>query len=106
MEREVLRYEILNLGIKISEIKNFEKKIDIILEQYYGREIKFNPYLNSKNKLIRLIIEGDFPTVSEWNAIAREEGYLSHLSLEYITGKNWNGLKSILLREIKDILME
>lgn len=106
MDREVLYYQVLNLGIKEKKIKNINEKIDVIIEKYYGRNIPFNPYLNSKHKLIRLIIEGEFPTVEQWNSIAAQEGYLSHVSLEYITEKNWKELKKYLTNEIKNILMQ
>ncbi len=106
MDKEELYYQILNLGIKEKKIRNLNEKLDVIINKYYGRNIPFNPYLNSKNKLIRLIIEGEFPTVGKWNSIAEEEGYLSHISLEYITEKNWKELKKHLTNEIKNILLE
>lgn len=106
MNREVLYYQVLNLGIKGKKIKNLNEKIDVIIKKYYGRNIPFNPYLNSKNKLIRLIIEGEFPPVEKWNEIAEQEGYLSHISLEYITEKNWKTLKKYLTNEIKSILLQ
>lgn len=106
MDREILRYEILNLGIKISKIKNIESKLDIIIEKYYSREIKFNSYLNSKNKLVRMILEGEFPTVKEWNDIAKKNGYFSNVSIEYITGYNWKKLEKALRNEIKEILLK
>ena len=93
MNKEELYYQILNIGIKLKRIKNVYTKLEKIIEKYYGRNIYFNPYLNSKNKLVRMIIEDDFPTVEEWNKIAEEEGYLSHISLEYIAECNWKQLK-------------
>lgn len=105
MNREILYYQILNIGIKIKHIKNVDEKIDNLIEKYYGRNVYFNPYLNSKNKLIRMIIEGEFPTVEEWNKIAAEEGYLSHISLEYIAECNWKQLKIKLIKEVKQILL-
>lgn len=106
MKKEVLYYQILNIGIKVKKIKNIDDKLDKIIERYYGRNIYFNPYLNSKNRLVRMTIEGEFPTVEEWNKIAEEEGYLSHISLEYIGECNWKELKIKLIKEIKQILLE
>ena len=106
MKKEVLYYQILNIGIKAKKIRDVDKKLDRIIEKYYGRNIYFNPYLNSKNRLIRMIIEGEFPTVGEWNKIAEEEGYLSHISLEYIGECNWKQLKIKLIKEIKKTLLE
>lgn len=105
MKREFLKYAILNLGIYPSKISNFEQKIDLLIETYYSREVNFNTYLKSKNKLIQLIIEGDFPTAEEWDKIAKKEMYLSHLSLKYISGCNWKKFKKVLILEIKDIFL-
>lgn len=96
---------MLNIGIKLKHIKNIDEKLDKIIEKYYSRDIYFSPYLNSKNRLIRMIIEGEFPTVEEWNKIAEEEGYLSHVSLEYIGECNWKELKIKLIKELKQILL-
>ena len=106
MKKEILYYEMLNVGIKVKKIKNIDEKLDKIIEKYYGRNIYFNPYLNSKNRLVRMIIEGEIPTVEEWNKIAEQEGYLSHISLEYIGECNWKELKIKLIKEIKQILLE
>lgn len=106
MNREELYYQILNLGIKIEKINQIEDKLDKIFERYYGREVFLNHYLNSKNRLIRLLIEGEFPTVEEWNKIADAEGYLSHVSLEFIAECNWKELKIKLIKEIKMILLQ
>lgn len=106
MKKEVLYYQILNIGLKLKHIKNIDEKLEIIIKKYYGRDIHFNPYLNSKNKLVRMIIDGEFPTVEEWNKIAEEEGYLSHISLEYIGECNWKEFKIKLLKEVKQILLE
>ncbi len=106
MKKEILYYQMLNIGIKVKKIKDVENKLDKIIEKYYGRNIYFNPYLNSKNRLVRMIIEGDFPTVEEWNKIAEEEGYLSHISLEYLGECNWKELKIKLIKEIKQIMLE
>ena len=92
MKKEILYYEMLNVGIKVKKIKNIDEKLDKIIEKYYGRNIYFNPYLNSKNRLVRMIIEGEFPTVEEWNKIAEQEGYLSHISLEYIGAVSYTHL--------------
>lgn len=105
MDIDVIKYGILNIGIKRTKIKNFEKKVQIIKEYYFDREVSLNPYLNSRNKLIRMIIECEFPNIIEWNRIAQKEGYLSNVSLEYIEDCNWRELKRKLVNEIKDLLL-
>ena len=41
-----------------------------------------------------------FPTVREWNNYARENNYLCHISLEYISKLDWNYLQIKVEREI------
>ena len=106
MNKEILYYQIQNIGIKLKRIKNIDEKLDIIIEKYYSRDILFNPYHNSKNRLMRMIIEDDFPTVEKWNQIAEDEGYLSHISLEYIAECNWKQLKIKMIKEIREILLK
>lgn len=105
MDIDVIKYGILNIGIKRTKIKNFDEKVKIIKECYFDRDVTLNPYLNSRNKLIRMIIEYEFPNIIEWNKIAQKEGYLSNISLEYIEDCNWRELKRKLMKEIKDILL-
>lgn len=104
MDKKVLYYQLSNLGIKLKKVNSLDEKLDWVIRKYYGRNVFFNPYLNSKNKLIRMLIEGEFPTVEQWNEIADLEGYLSHISLEYIGECNWKQLKKNLLNEIKEML--
>ncbi len=106
MNKEILYYQIQNIGIRLKRIQNIDEKLDIIIEKYYSRDILFNPYHNSKNRLMRMIIEDDFPTVEKWNKIAEDEGYLSHISLEYIAECNWKQLKIKMIKEIKAILLK
>ena len=105
MDRKTIYYGILNLGIDPSRIKNIDEKIEILIQTYYVREIKFKPFLNAKNKLIQLILEEGFPTVKQWNTIAKQQDYFSHRSLEYITNCNWKELERSLILEIKSMLL-
>lgn len=41
-----------------------------------------------------------FPTVKEWNKYAKENNFLCHLSLEYISKLDWNYLQIKVEREI------
>lgn len=105
MDKDVIRYGILNIGIKRTRIKNFDEKVELIEKYYYDRKVVLNPFLNSKNKLMRMIIEDEFPNIVEWNKIAQEEGYLSSVSLEYIENCNWRELRKKLVTEIKELLL-
>ena len=55
---------------------------------------------------MQMLIEGVYPSIEEWNSIAKHEKLLSHKSMEYISEKNWKKLRKELLLEIKDLLME
>ncbi len=104
MNKELLYYQILNLGIKIKKSSNIEEKLENIIKKYYEETDSLNPYINSKNHLVSMMIEGKFPTVDKWDKIAKEEGYLSHISIEYIAGCNWKKLKKNLMFELKEII--
>lgn len=104
MEKSIY-YGILNIGVDPSKIDSIKDKIEIIKDTYYKRDVKFSPYKNSKNKLVQLLLEEGFPTVREWNKIAKQEDYFSHISLEYITNCNWKELERKLITELRDILL-
>ena len=61
--------------------------------------------MNTKKNLIKKIKEivlntKKFPTVKQWDKIAKEGGFLSHISLEYMMKTNWNNLRVKTLREL------
>ena len=105
MKKDELDKCLRKIGIKIKKEDIKDKKLEEILEKYYGKEIPFNSYFNTRNYLMRLLIENQFPTIEQWNHIAEREGYLSHISIEYITGCNWKVLRKKLYQEIKEIAL-
>lgn len=106
MEKGELYNQLLKSKFKMKQIENLDERLEEILTLYYGRNIPFNSYLNSKNKLMRALIQDSFPTVEKWNDIAEKEGYLSHISLEYIEQCNWKGIKIKLKKELKTVLFK
>ena len=79
-------------------------QVNYIYQKYYCIDFNFDPYHNSKKALIRLLIEGAFPSPKEWDKIAYQEGYYSHLTLEYISNLNWRSFQSFLKKELQDEL--
>lgn len=41
-----------------------------------------------------------FPSIQEWNQIAKEKYLLSSTSMQYISKLNWNYLRTKILREL------
>lgn len=70
-------------------------------KQYpYNSEMK-ECYYESYRHLSNLTREfAEFPTTKEWNKYAKEKTLLSHLSMEYISGKSWNKLRDHILLEL------
>ena len=102
MKEEDLKYLILNIEKNVEDVN---LKVKILLETFYKRRIAcFNPYLNSKNKLIQMTIEGEFPSTKQWNKIAYKEGYYSSASMKYIENCSWKQLEVKIKKEIKEIL--
>lgn len=100
MEKKELKYLIVNVE---KDVENIEEKVEIIYEKYYEKSY-FRPYMNSRNKLAQMIIEGEFPTVKEWNKIAYQDGFLSSTTMKYMEDCSWNQLEQRIRKEIKKIL--
>lgn len=101
MEREEIKYLILNITNKIV---NVDEKVDLILKLYYNRRIYLQPYSNSRNRLIQLVLEERFPSPQEWNRIAYQEGMFSSITMKYIENCDWKGLEKKYRKELKQLL--
>ena len=100
-----MKEEIKKNIIKITKSnENLEEKLNFILQKYYNRRISFQTYLNTKNKLIQMLIEDQFPTVDEWNIIARNQCYYSSISIKYIEECEWKKLEKKLKQELREEL--
>lgn len=108
--RKKLNKSIEKYGLNSSETKEISEQIDELIKEYYD-SIKIVEYPKYSNMLIyykkayealksTTIQLEKFPTVSEWNKFAKENNYLSHISLEYISKLNWNYLKVKIEREL------
>ena len=101
MKEEELKYLILNI---VNNIENLDEKVKIIKEKYYDKRDNFKPYVNTKNKLVQLVIEDEFPSPQKWNEIAQKEGYFSSISVKYIEQCDWRKLETKIRQELKEIL--
>ena len=106
-----LNKSISKYGINSEETRKFSDEIDEKINEYYKsiEQIQYpkNSIINiAKNKSYQALKEDiienkKFPTVKQWNKLAEEKGYLSHIALEYIMKTNWNNLRVKTLRELK-----
>ena len=83
--KERLNETIIKHGIGSKEVYNASVQVDEeIIKYYQNTQMKYY-YLSSVDALNRYIDqEGKRPTISEWNLLAKKEGYLCSKSLHYI----------------------
>lgn len=103
-----LHKTIIQTGLNSKETKEASENLDKVINEfyknkkgYYKDNIMYKEYLVAYNKLVQLTIEfGEFPTTAAWNKYAKENVFLGNVSLEYISGLNWNKLRQKVLAEI------
>lgn len=91
--------------LKLNGDNSLQEAVKLIKTTYYSY-VQMQPYLNSKNRLIQLLIEEGMPTVEKWNKIAQKEDLYSSVSIKYIEECSWKELERKLKGEIKDLLKE
>ncbi len=108
--RKRLDKVVIKYGLHSIETRKVSDEIDIKINEYYKsieqvkypRNSNMNKYKEKSYKKIKEIVLNTkkFPTVKQWDKIAKEEGFLSHISLEYMMKTNWNNLRVKTLREL------
>lgn len=108
--RKKLHKAISAYGINSEETRKFSDEIDKKINEYYKsieqvkypRNSNMNEYKEKSYQKIKEIVLNTkkFPTVKQWEKIAKEESFLSHISLEYMMKSNWNNLRVKTLREL------
>ena len=108
--RKRLDKSVVKYGLHSPETRKISDEIDVKINEYYKsiEEVKYpqnskmNKYKEKSYQKIKELVTRNrkFPTVKQWNKIAKEKGYLSHLSLEYMMKTNWNDLRVKTLREL------
>lgn len=105
--RKKLHKTIKQYGLKHEKCIQEGRKIDrlAITQMKKSRDIaKENQIEQSLEALLLVTIQLEkFPTVAIWNQFARKNNKLSSISLEYITGKTWNQLRTKINKEIKQM---
>ncbi len=100
--RKLLYKNIDIYGINSREVREISLILDNLINKYLKEENNLDysinsktrkDYLNSYYNLLKVSKDFGFPTVQEWNHYAKNYGYLSAKSIEYISKKNWKKLK-------------
>lgn len=103
-----LHKTIIQTGLNSEETKKVSENLDKVINEFYKNKkeydrdnIMYKEYLVAYNKLVQLTIEfGEFPTTMAWNKYAKENIFLGNVSMECISGLNWNKLRQKVLAEI------
>lgn len=108
--RNKLHKSIKKSGLNSEETRKISDEIDVLINEYYNsiEQIKYPKYsemliyYNNSYKALKKVTNEmkKFPLVQEWNKYAKENNYLSHLSLEYISKLDWNYLQVKVEREL------
>lgn len=108
--RSKLHKSIKENGLNSEETRKISSDIDILINEYYDSiektkyplDSEMIVYFNKSYEALKNMTKQlkKFPTVREWNKYAKENKYLLHLSLEYISKLDWNYLQVKVEREI------
>lgn len=101
--RQQLHEAIEEYGINSEEVYIISVKMDRLLNKrgYTNSNTIYNAYLNSMFELRKISkIFGEFPTISKWNKYAKENYLLNSESIKYMSGLDWNRLRSRIKKEM------
>lgn len=107
--RKKLDAMVKKTGLNSVETRKVSDKMDNLVNKYYKslKETEYPEYsemyvyfIKSYKALKDITIQLQrFPSVQEWNTFAKQNNYLSHISLEYISKLNWKYLGIRVERE-------
>lgn len=106
--RKRLHYCIERYGLNSKQTEKVSKELDELINQYNKQQRLFpegsvmqKAYKESIKLLKKLTIEnGDFPSIEQWNRLAKEKVLLNSESIKYISTLNWHELREKILYEI------
>ncbi len=108
--RKKLEKSIKKYGFHSQNTMQLSNEFNILINKYYEQNkiVNFPStsqmgyfYKKTYEKLKEITEENKkFPTVKMWNKFAKENNYLSNVSLEYISKLDWNYLQIKIEREI------
>ena len=109
--RKKLHRSIDKTGLNSPETRKISDQMDQLIKQYYNsiKETEYPEfsdmylYYKMSYKKLKDVTQQlkKFPTVQEWNKFAKENNYLSNVSVEYIAKLEWNYLRVKIMRELK-----
>ena len=101
--KKKLYTEIDVSGLNSNKTREISEEIDNEINKYYNEQTEmYKNYIKSILHLKKITqVFGDFPTTREWNKYAKENMLLSNVTIEYISGLNWNKLRKKIKAEIK-----
>ena len=101
--RQKLHRAIEEYGLNSEEVYKISIETDKLLNKrgYNEKNLMYNKYLESMFELRKISkIFGEFPTISEWNKYAKENYLLNSESIKYMSGLDWNMLRSRIKKEM------
>lgn len=108
--RKKLDYNIATKGLSDKQTRIYSDEIDILINEYYkSKEIREYPYTSEfieyyqeSYKVLKRITKefGEFPQTKAWNKYAKENNYLSNVSMQYIGKLDWNKLRDKIKAEL------
>lgn len=97
-------------GLNSNKTITISEEIDKLVKEYYDsiKELRYPKKSKMKDfykKAYEALLEfteknNKFPSTSEWNKYAKNNNYLSNVSIEYMSKSNWKYLKVRVLREL------
>ena len=94
--RNKMHLYIQKYGINSKEVLEISKEIDVLIT----KEFKTQICGETMRTLIEYSAINDFPSTKEWDEYAKQNGYLSHISLKYKLGLKWNEIKNLVISKI------
>lgn len=99
---------IQKYGIASEQTNKVSMQLDEIINQYYRMrtfppDSKMKEYFDISYEALKKYFSKyrTFATIEEWNHFAKENNYLSSISIEYITQLKWRELERLITTEIQ-----
>jgi hypothetical protein len=108
--RNKLHKSIKKNGLDSDETRKISDEMDKLINEYYDNiqrisypdDSEMRLYYEQSYRAMKTTTQQleRFPSIQEWNQIAKEKYLLSSTSMQYISKLNWNYLRTKVLREL------
>lgn len=108
--RNKLHKSIKKYGVNAEETRKMSDEMDKLINEYYDNiqrisypdDSEMRLYYEQSYRAMKTTTQQleRFPSIQEWNQIAKEKYLLSSTSMQYISKLNWNYLRTKILREL------